>query len=98
MFNMEKRYRNKVIVIIISSTLNSGTSPTDLALDSRIQERKKAKTSVPTISQSLQVIWMEFGMLLRLVSLMILILILSHPFNIQGRKPYLCGFVKKKTL
>ena len=39
---------------------------------------------------------MEFLVLLGLVDLMILVLILSGPFSIQGRKPYSCDFVKTK--
>ena len=34
-------------------------------------------------------------MLLKIVSVMNLILILSHLFNIQGREPYLCDFVQR---
>ena len=41
---------------------------------------------------------MEFGVLLRLVGFMKLILILSCPFNIQGRGPYLSDFVGKKLV
>ena len=43
-----------------------------------------------------QLIWMEFGMLSRLVSVMNLILLLSNPFHISGREPYLCDFDIKK--
>ena len=39
---------------------------------------------------------MEFGILLRLVHVMNLILILCCPFNIQGRETYLYDLVKKK--
>ena len=35
--------------------------------------------------------------MLRLVSVMNVIIILSHLFNIRGIEPYLCDFVKKKT-
>ena len=40
---------------------------------------------------------MEFGKLVRLYDVMNLIHILSHPFNIQGREPYLPEFVGGKT-
>ena len=49
------------------------------------------------ISQSCQSIWMEFGVLLRLVSVMNLILILSRPFCIQGREHYV-WFCEKEFL
>ena len=38
---------------------------------------------------------MEFGVSLRSVSVIKLLLILSNRFNIQGRNLYLCDFVKK---
>ena len=38
---------------------------------------------------------MEFGVLLRFVGVMNFILILSRPFIIQGREPYLSDFVTK---
>ena len=41
---------------------------------------------------------MEFGMLLIFVGMMNLILLLSRPFNIQGREPYIYDFVKGKSL
>ena len=59
----------------------------DLDLDSRSQECKKAKASVAIISHNFQSVRMEFGILLRLVSVMNFILILFLPFNIQGKKP-----------
>ena len=37
---------------------------------------------------------MEFGILLRLDDVMDLKFILFHPFNVQGREPLLCDFVK----
>ena len=40
-------------------------------------------------------IWIEFGMLLRLVGVMSLILILSCPLNSQRIEPYLCDCLKK---
>ena len=52
----------------------------------------------PIISQSFQLIWMEFGVLLRLVSVKNLILSLSLPFNIQGREPYLRDLVMKTLI
>ena len=44
-------------------------------IDSRSQGGEKAKSSVPIITHSFQMIWVEFGLLLRLVILMNLILI-----------------------
>ena len=43
---------------------------------------------------------MECGPLLKLVGVMnlMLIFILSCPFNIEGREPYFCDFFKKKNL
>ena len=41
-----------------------------------------------------QVNWMKFGMQLRLVCLMNLMLIASHTTDIQGRDSYLCGFIQ----
>ena len=52
----------------------------------------------PVISQSLQSILIEFGMLLRLFSVMNIILNLaSRPVNNQGRESYLDGVVKKRS-
>ena len=39
---------------------------------------------------------MEVGILLRLLGSMYLILVLSCPFNIQGREPNLSAFTEKK--
>ena len=75
-------------------SLHSDTSLTDL--DSRSQECEKAKTSAPIISQSFQIIWMKFGLLLRFVHLMNFMLTLFWPFSIQWRVPSLCDFVFKK--
>ena len=69
-------------------TPHSDTSLLDLDLNSRSQDCKKRRTSAPNISQSFQSIDMEFSVLLRLAGVMKLILILSPPFNIQGREPY----------
>ena len=43
-----------------------------------------------------QLILVEFAILLRLVGVMNLILILSHPFSIQGREPNSCDFIEKR--
>ena len=64
----------------------------DHDLDSRSQECEKT-TSAPIISQSFQSAWMEFCILLRLVSVMKHVLILFCPFNVQERGPYLCDFI-----
>ena len=79
-------------------TVQFDTSLFDLDFDSRSQENEKAKTSAPVISQSFQSVWMEFGLLLRLVRVMNLILLLLCSCNIQGREPYLCDFITKTTL
>ena len=47
---------------------------------------EKARTARSVLLQSSQSIWIEFGVLLKLVGLMNLILILSCPINIQGRE------------
>ena len=44
----------------------------------------ESKTSVPLISQSSQLVWMEFGVVLRLVHVMKLIHLVSHLINVQG--------------
>ena len=54
------------------------------------------KTSVLGSSQDFRLIWMECGVLLRPIGVRNPILLLPWPFNIQGKEPYLCGFVKKK--
>ena len=54
----------------------------------------KGHTFAAMISQSFQSVWMEFDVLLRL-GVMNLILVCSL-FNIQGREPSMCDFVKKK--
>ena len=41
---------------------------------------------------------MELNIPLMRVGMMNLILILSHPLNIQGREPYLYDIIKNKTL
>ena len=48
-------------------TLHFDTSLIGLDLDSRSQECNKEQFSVAIISQSFQLIWMEFGLLLRFV-------------------------------
>ena len=40
---------------------------------------------------------MELSILLRFVGLINLILILFCPVNIQGKRPYLCDFVREKV-
>ena len=72
------------------------TSLICLACDSRSQEREKANTSMPVIAQSCQSIYVEFGILLRLVSVMNLVSILCRPFDIKGRQRHLRDIVKKK--
>ena len=56
---------------------------------------EKNKTSVAVISQRYELIWMECGVLLKLDSVVNRILILSHPFSIKGREPYLSNFIEK---
>ena len=60
----------------------------DLDLDLKSQECKNYLTNF-------SMIWIEFGLLLRLVGVINLILILSQPFSIQGREPYFYDFVTK---
>ena len=67
----------------------------DLDFHWRLLEWMKAEISVPIVSQSFQLIWIEFSTLLRFVNLMNLKFISSRPFSIQGREPYLCDFVNK---
>ena len=56
--------------------------------------KKKAETSVANYLRNFQSILVKVGILLRLTSVMKLILILSHPFNIQGREGCLYDFVR----
>ena len=74
------------------------TSLIDHDLDSRSQKWEKAKTFLLIISQNVQSVLIELGILLRLVGVMNLILILSGLFNIQGKEPYLYNFIRKKSL
>ena len=63
-----------------------------------VPESIKLKASVPIISQSSFWIYMDFDVLLRFVSLMNLILILSCLICIEGRDLYLSDFALKKPL
>ena len=58
---------------------------------------RKQKLMRQFFSQSFQSVWMEFGMLLRRVGMINLVLILSCPFSIQGRKLYLCYVIKRTS-
>ena len=63
---------------------NLVTSLTDLGLDLRSDECKRAKSSAAITSQSLKIIWLEFGILwshVRVINL-ILILLVHAVFNI----------------
>ena len=79
-------------------TLHFDSSLIDLDHDSRSQGYEKAKPSAPIVSQSFLLIWMEISILLRLIAVMNFLLILTCPFNIQEREPYLHDFVTKKKL
>ena len=78
--------------------LHFDISLSDLDFYSRSQRCEKAKTSAPIISQKSESIWMEFGVHLRLVSVMTLRLILSRLMYIQGRVLCSCDFVEKKEI
>ena len=70
----------------------------DLDLDSRSQECKKAKLhQLMNYLTKFQSFRIEFGIVMRLVGMMNLILILSHQLSIQGREAYLRDFVEKQT-
>ena len=84
-FDFQTLYSDRYFVLNILIDLDLGLI--DLDLDSVSKECDRAKLFTPTISQSFQWIWMEFGVLLRLVCVMSHMLILSHPFNIQGENP-----------
>ena len=59
----------------------------------------KATIFAPVISQSLESIWMELGLLIRLVGMMNLVFILSGPFSIQGENvTYMILLRKSLTL
>ena len=73
-------------------TLHFDAGLIELDLDSRSLECEKVETSASIISQNFQSIWMECGILLRLVDVMNSIHILCHAFDIQGRKPCTCDF------
>ena len=71
--------------------LHFDTSLIDFDLDSRSQECEKAKTTAPDILQSFCSIWMEWGLLSRLVGVMNLIHILSYPVTSSFRLPKVRG-------
>ena len=71
----------KISAVIISQSWYGW----NLDLDKRSQGWKKTKISAVVL------IWMEFGILLKFDGIYH-IFILSHPFNIQGREPYLYDF------
>ena len=63
------------------------------------QECGKSKTSLPILSQSFQSIWMECGLLLRLVGVMNLVLVLSGHSVFEGENPaYKILFKQNLTL
>ena len=72
-----------------------------LDLRSRSQECETANISALIISQSSWSIWIEFGILLRLVQVVVgvmnHVLIWFCLFNIQRKEPYLCDLIKKFT-
>ena len=76
-------------------TLHLDSSLYGLDLESRSQGCKKLKNFVPIVSQSWEWIWIEFGMLLRLVGLVNLVLILAGPISFQWRESN--DFVQKKN-
>ena len=80
---------HSVLLILLNSF---DMSLCDLGVYSRSELCQKAKGSGPVSLQSSRWIWMEIGLLLRLIGLMNLMLILSCLINIQGREPY---FVRK---
>ena len=53
---------------------------------------------MPMILQSSQLIWMEFGILLKLVGLIDFMSVLSYVMDIRRRQPYLCDFIKKNFI
>ena len=71
------------------------TNLIDLDLAPKSQECERAKNYAPIISQSFLWNCIEFKVviLLRLVSVMNTIFLLSRPVSIQGREPYLCDIV-----
>ena len=77
-------------------TLHFDTSLLDFDLELRSQ-CEKANIPAPIISEKFKLIWMEFGIMLRLVGVMNLMLFLSPTFSIQGREPYLCDLTFKKN-
>ena len=72
-----------LIPVCVTSTLIQGHG-----------DARKENKAVPIISQSYEWIWLEFGMLLRLVCLINPMLIWSHLINIQRRESKLGDFVK----
>ena len=60
---------------------------------------RKQKNSVPNILESSQSQdLLEFGLLLRFVGLMKVIIIVSYLIGIQGKEPFLGDFVKKNVV
>ena len=82
--------------VMIGTNVLFYTGVIDQDLDSRSLEWEKAKTSVPIVSESFQLIWMKLGMLLRFVVVINLITILSHLLSIQGENSTYVILFKKK--
>ena len=72
------------------------TSLIDLDPDSRSQECEKPLTSAPIILQGFQLIWIRFGVQLRLDGLMNLILILFRYSVFKGDVPAYMILLEKK--
>ena len=56
------------LMIVCNESLHFDTCLSDLGFHSRLQGHMKVKTSVSVISQSSRLCFIEFGMLLRLLS------------------------------
>ena len=78
------------MIVLLNSVFYA--SLIDYHLHSRSQNCESTNSSATMISQSSLLIWIEIGMVLRLVGVMSLMLLLSCPFTVQRREPYLCGF------
>ena len=72
------------------------TNLTDLDFDSRSQKYKKAKKKKKKKKKSGSHLT-KFSVSLTLAGVMNLILVLSHPFHIQGTETYLCISLKTAT-
>ena len=74
-------FDSKSVMLVDAFVLRFGSKLGDLNLDSRPKECEKAKRSASIICQSSQLIWIEFGKLLKVVGVINLTLTYSVLFK-----------------